>query len=43
MVFNDKNECIGIATSRWILIDIESKKILKLDESLEKLLLQLSL
>ena len=35
-IFNDKNECIGIATSRWILIDIESRKILKLDEALEK-------
>ena len=28
------DELIGIATSKWILIDIESRKILKLDEEL---------
>ena len=30
------DELIGIATSKWILIDIESRKILKLDEELEE-------
>ena len=36
-IFDKDNNQIGVATSRWILIDIDSRKILKLDESLEKL------
>lgn len=36
-IFNSNGEKIGIATSKWILLDIESKKIMKLEESLADL------
>ena len=36
-IFDKDNNQIGVATSRWILIDIDSRRILKLDESLENL------
>lgn len=36
-IYNDKDEIIGRATSRWILIDIKTRKIMKLDEELEKI------
>lgn len=39
-IFDKEGNTIGKASSRWILIDIESRKILKLDESLEKLYTQ---
>ena len=36
-IFDKNGNTIGKATSRWILLDIESRKILKLDEVLENL------
>lgn len=42
-IYSSSGERLGIATSRWILIDIETRKILKLDESLAEIYKQESL